>query len=279
MQERYELENLEQLRAISDILRVRIIDLLREQSMTVTQLGEALGVVPAKIHYHVRELERVGLLRLVETREKGGILEKYYLPIAHDIEVPSHLLNAMPSNETLSLIRSWFDQVKERFLSAMREALQRKEQEPFAPQDSFTFSMLHMYMTKQEHEEMMKKMQEMMAPFEVRRGIEGEQEQLGALVLYPQKNEGRYSEASVVTSKKSTSKQIEWMVGTVVYSTADLERVHLAGKKLDITVIGVCQFEKSVSAELVEQVVERFHLIGKLQASVAVRAVLEKKRA
>lgn len=27
-------------------------------------------------HYHVRELERVGLVQLVETREKGGILEK-----------------------------------------------------------------------------------------------------------------------------------------------------------------------------------------------------------
>jgi len=77
MIERYEIENIEQLRAIADVLRLRIIDILQKQPMTVTQLGEVLGLAPAKVHYHVRELERVGLLRLVETREKGGILEKY----------------------------------------------------------------------------------------------------------------------------------------------------------------------------------------------------------
>ncbi len=74
------------------MLRLRIIDLLQGHPMTVTQLGEIMGMAPAKVHYHVRELERVGLLQLVETREKGGILEKYYQPIAKDISVSRNLL-------------------------------------------------------------------------------------------------------------------------------------------------------------------------------------------
>ena len=81
MLEQYEIETIEQLRAIADLLRLRIVDILKEKPMTVTQLGEALGQAPAKVHYHVRELEKVGLLRLVETREKGLVLipTKMYL--------------------------------------------------------------------------------------------------------------------------------------------------------------------------------------------------------
>ena len=52
----YELETLEQLRAIADELRTRIAEALTHRAMTVTQLGELLGQAPAKIHYHVREL-------------------------------------------------------------------------------------------------------------------------------------------------------------------------------------------------------------------------------
>ena len=61
--------------------------------MTVTQLGDILGIAPARVHYHVRELEKVGLLCPVETREKGGILEKYYQPVAKNISVARRSLH------------------------------------------------------------------------------------------------------------------------------------------------------------------------------------------
>src|SRR5437867_13261433 len=113
MQEHYELETLEQLRAIADLLRLRIIDVLKERPMTVTQLGELLGMAPAKVHYHVRELEKVGLLRLVETREKGGILENYYQPIAREIDVAKGLLHSAPPDELIATLRDWVEQIKE----------------------------------------------------------------------------------------------------------------------------------------------------------------------
>src|SRR5712692_8758246 len=112
MLENYEIETNEQLRAIADMRRARILELLRDQPMTVTQLGELMGEAPAKIHYHVRELEKVGLLRLVETREKGGILEKYYQPIAREISVEKALLSA-PSDESQAMLRTLLDQITE----------------------------------------------------------------------------------------------------------------------------------------------------------------------
>src|SRR5258708_4243540 len=106
MIDRHEINNLEQLRAISDILRVRIADHLREEPLTVTQLADRLKLPAARVHYHVRELEKVGLLRLVETREKGGILEKYYQPIARNISVAPGLLLLAPQDEVFTTIGS-----------------------------------------------------------------------------------------------------------------------------------------------------------------------------
>src|SRR5713226_3156857 len=114
MLENYEIETNEQLRAIADMRRARILELLRDQPMTVTQLGELMGEAPAKIHYHMRELEKVGLLYLVETREKGGILEKYYQPVARDISVEKSLLSA-PPGEAASVLSSVLNQVKDAF--------------------------------------------------------------------------------------------------------------------------------------------------------------------
>src|SRR5579859_254252 len=78
----YNLETIEQMRAIADQLRQRIMQELLQEPRTATQVAEVLGLAPAKVHYHIRELERVGLVNLVFTREKGGILEKYFQPIA-----------------------------------------------------------------------------------------------------------------------------------------------------------------------------------------------------
>src|SRR5215469_7169992 len=101
----YAIENIEQVRAMADELRIRIVDQLLLRPMTVTQVGEALGTAPNKIHYHVRELERLGLVVLAETREKGGILEKYYRPVAKSFNVPDELLRAAPPDEIIGAVR------------------------------------------------------------------------------------------------------------------------------------------------------------------------------
>ncbi len=88
----YYLETVEQLRAIADPLRLRIVDALSQRALTATMLGETLGLPANKAHYHARELEKAGLARIVETREKGGILEKYYRAVARTLNVPGTLL-------------------------------------------------------------------------------------------------------------------------------------------------------------------------------------------
>ena len=82
MKELLVLDDLEQVKALAVPVRVEIILSLDEQPMTTTQIARLLGEKPNRLYYHVTELERVGILEVVETKQKGNLVEKYYLPVA-----------------------------------------------------------------------------------------------------------------------------------------------------------------------------------------------------
>ena len=269
MLERYEIDSVEQLRAVADMLRLRIIDLLQERPMTVTQLGDLLGMAPAKVHYHVRELERVGLLLLVETREKGGILEKYYQPIAKDISVSKNLFLMAPPDESLAMTGAWFDQVKNGFQQAFRVALEQKDEQP-----NFTLAYTHMHVTPDEHKQLAQRIYELLKPYENSRGVEGEQSMLIATISYPQAGS-----IPPISEPKAAPVQNSWTVGVAHFNQAQLERIVAEGRRLYINVTGICYFANDVSAELADQAIAELRLIGKLEAPAAVREVLLKKRA
>ena len=265
MLERYEIENIEQLRAVADLLRLRIIDVLQKQPMTVTQLGEMLGEAPAKMHYHVRELEKVGLLKLVETREKGGILEKYYQPIARELSVNKALLSA-PSDESSAMLRTLLNQITEGFLHEFRRTVERKSEKL-----EQAIGLSRLYMTLDEQQQFWKQMPELSRPYETPRGSEGEREIFAAMLMFPESTTGD----ATITDLASTSKV--WVVGATSYDRAELEKTLATGKRLDIEVEGICNFADDVSADLAEQAVSRLHVIGILNASPAVREVLTRK--
>ena len=87
MQEVMVLSDIDRVKAISDPLRIQILQLLIKQKATVKQVADLLGQSSAKIHYHIKELERKNIINLVETIEKGGILEKYYRATAKYYEI------------------------------------------------------------------------------------------------------------------------------------------------------------------------------------------------
>jgi DNA-binding transcriptional ArsR family regulator len=68
-------------------LRMSLLVLLATQKRTVSSVAKQLGVHPANITHHFKLLEKVGLIRLVEKRDTGKNLEKYYRAIAQTFEV------------------------------------------------------------------------------------------------------------------------------------------------------------------------------------------------
>lgn len=278
----YDIESLEQLRAITDELRVRILDHLSREPMTVTQLGERLGVAPAKAHYHVRELERVGLLRLVATRENRGILEKYYRAAARTLRAPDGLLQSLPADEVIATSRQILDSLTRGYLEALARRLRAGSEASGSQLLSSTI-----WVTDDEARELAERASEMLKPYESQRGVPGERERIVAQLSFPLALAGTTKvddgkQAAPVGAKGQGVKvpprrRRAFVAGALSYSRADLERHLASGQQLDISALGAITFADDVTPELAERAIGRFHLKGKLTAPPSVREVLERK--
>lgn len=90
------IERVEGLRALSDPLRLRILEVLCGRPRTTRQVADVLGEGPTRLYHHVDALERAGLIRLVATRPKRGTLEKYYQAVARQFRAAAGLLPGAP---------------------------------------------------------------------------------------------------------------------------------------------------------------------------------------
>jgi len=77
------MAGLEQVRALSHPVRLKLLELFAERPRTTMQAAERLGEAPTRLYHHVAALERAGLIRLRETKPNRGATEKYYEPVAN----------------------------------------------------------------------------------------------------------------------------------------------------------------------------------------------------
>jgi DNA-binding transcriptional ArsR family regulator len=68
----------EQLRAVADDLRAKIIALLRERARSTQDLAEELSLPKGTVGHHMKVLEKAGLIRVVRTRKVRAMTEKFY---------------------------------------------------------------------------------------------------------------------------------------------------------------------------------------------------------
>jgi DNA-binding transcriptional ArsR family regulator len=68
----------DQLKALGDELRGRIVVMLRERAQSVTELAEKLNMPKGTVGHHVKVLETAGLVQVVRTRRVRAVTEKYY---------------------------------------------------------------------------------------------------------------------------------------------------------------------------------------------------------
>jgi DNA-binding transcriptional ArsR family regulator len=276
----FEAETIEQVRVLADDLRVRILQALVDEPMTVTQLGDRLHMAPAKIHYHVRELQRVGFLRLVAVREKGGILEKYYRAVARDISIRPNLINSAPTDE---LVRTGFE-----FIGNLRDSFLRaigRQDDSNTRRASLGLS--HLWLTDAEMEQLMAGIGDVLDEYTTPRGLEGERERTLAFLWYDTELGAETDEVATESRDSSAPHGIggsfelkrgrQFAGGALTWTRSDLEKALERGESLDITVLGLVTFADDVTADLVDRAVYRFRHRGKLRASADVRNALKQK--
>ena len=93
MRELLVLDRPDQLKALGHPLRLRTLELLCQDEsggLTNRELAQRLSVDPGHLHFHVRMLQKAGLIELA--KEEGRGREKPYRAIAKEIRVHPDLL-------------------------------------------------------------------------------------------------------------------------------------------------------------------------------------------
>src|SRR3982751_652508 len=110
---------LEQMRALSHPLRIRLLELFAECPRTTKQAAEALGEAPTKLYHHVAALERAGLVRLRETRQNRGTTEKYFEVTQSQLmaETDATVLQDEEAQAAIGIVL--FDQAREELMRAL----------------------------------------------------------------------------------------------------------------------------------------------------------------
>lgn len=116
------LSSLEEIKVISDPFRLNILFIFAEDQtpLTVKQIAVELNEGASKVHYHVKELERIGVLEIVETKEKAGIMEKFYLPTAEVFKVEKSIGTPEDQQNHLLAGDNVFQAIKEDFARSSR---------------------------------------------------------------------------------------------------------------------------------------------------------------
>jgi DNA-binding transcriptional ArsR family regulator len=151
MEESKILSTLEEIKAFSEPYRLQILNCFYNigEPATVKQVADEMGEVPANVHYHVKKLEKTGILKLVFTREINGIVAKYYEPSAKMFNIESKeigepILKAV-KNETQKLVSNAYRN--------SLEAVVRNIDNTTNSKSAFAMSLEELYLTDEEFSE------------------------------------------------------------------------------------------------------------------------------
>ena len=76
-----EIDDIAVLEILNNSTRLKILSNLEEPS-SVKVVAEAMGVPTTRLYYHINLLEGAGLIRVVETRKVGAMIERLYQTVA-----------------------------------------------------------------------------------------------------------------------------------------------------------------------------------------------------
>ncbi len=114
--------------ALLDPARLRLVQALGDEGDSASGVARRLGMPRQKANYHLRELERLGLIELVEERRKGNCLERIVRARATTYAMDPAMLGALspdPTNEPDRRSAAHMIAVAARTIAELGELLRR----------------------------------------------------------------------------------------------------------------------------------------------------------
>ncbi|MED5019868.1 helix-turn-helix domain-containing protein [Paenibacillus chibensis] len=123
-----ELSTIEEIRIYSDPYRMKILSHFQrmDHPVTIKEIADEMGEVPAKVYYHAKKLESIGLLKLISTKEINGINAKYYESFKGAVQIKrddaaDEAAKKIFISETQKLLSDLYEDNKKKFLNAQSQ--------------------------------------------------------------------------------------------------------------------------------------------------------------
>ncbi len=92
-----------------------ILNLVQEQELSLSDIARALEINPGSAHYHLKELEKHGLVKQVREEIKGGVVKKFYRKAARNMTIDV----SRPGNEAVASETGFGEDYKENMLKGL----------------------------------------------------------------------------------------------------------------------------------------------------------------
>jgi len=130
MSDVFKIQSLEQIRLLSDPLKLQLLLAFAEGDKTTKQVAAELGEKITKMYRHVDALHDAGLLIVVEEKQKRGTIERTFRAVAERFEADHSLFSDESSGDGIATAREVLRVSENEILSALLEAEPDKKPKP-----------------------------------------------------------------------------------------------------------------------------------------------------
>lgn len=134
MKKLFIINDLEQLKSISDPFRLELLKMIADTPKTGQMLADELALPRAKVHYHLNQLLAHKIIRIAHTENKNSIIQKFYQPVAEKIIPSIDILNYKESDKQkdkisykIKLDEDEFDDFKKDLKTFVKKRKPKKE--------------------------------------------------------------------------------------------------------------------------------------------------------
>ncbi|MFF0829349.1 helix-turn-helix domain-containing protein [Brevibacillus sp. NPDC003359] len=166
MKEFFEVTDPEALKSLAISERVKILELFEDlEPRTAKQIATELGENAARLHYHVKELVRVGLLEQVDTRVKGSIVEKYYEPVAKVIQVKLQLMIEENAQQLSDVMFTPFRTTEKDLMRTLNRFVASDQDVRKEYQNTFAYNLTEFYLSQDERNQFVEDISELLQKY------------------------------------------------------------------------------------------------------------------
>ncbi|MED1782868.1 helix-turn-helix domain-containing protein [Brevibacillus fortis] len=166
MKEFFEVTDPEALKSLAIAERVKILELFEDlEPRTAKQIATELGENAARLHYHVKELVRVGLLEQVDTRVKGSIVEKYYEPVAKVIQVKLQLMIEENAQQLSDVMFTPFRTTEKDLMRTLNRFVASDQDVRKEYQNTFAYNLTEFYLSQDERNQFVEEISDLLQKY------------------------------------------------------------------------------------------------------------------